>query len=184
MDWVWPVQFRTILLGLSRHVTSRHRRRCAAFETWKSRDVTRRVALVGQHGATRSSRRARHARHVVRVVTWRDEPRGISASFGGCMGLGWVDELKTVPRSTLPTPTSRCSRLFCSLRVEIVTSLAAFLSTAVVSCDLALVNSVVSFDTWLSIWPSSFHFVANWVRSASSSTWKRLHSTSRSFVWR
>ena len=35
---------------------------------WKSRDVTRRVAFVGQHGATYSSRQARLARHVFRGI--------------------------------------------------------------------------------------------------------------------
>ena len=99
MDWVWPVQFRTILLGLSRHVTSRHRRRCAAFETWKSRDVTRRVALVGQHGATRSSRRARHVttRRTCRDVTWRATWNFGFIRWVHGVGLGrWIENSPTV----------------------------------------------------------------------------------------
>jgi len=48
--------------------------------------VTKRVALVGHHGATRSSRHVVYIRVVSYTVScrviWRDEPSGIWASAG------------------------------------------------------------------------------------------------------
>jgi len=85
-------------LVASRHDTTRHDTLSSPCILAQEKVVTCCVALVGQHGATRSSRRARHAWHVVtcrhvtccELVTWRykwnlglTEQRSIVMNFNG-----------------------------------------------------------------------------------------------------